>query len=279
MVKAALLVVLLLLAGTCAAAYVSYRMAMRQAEAAFAAIAASARPAAQTFDPAMTDGLPEIAQRYFRHAIAPGTPLSGTVRLEMRGTFRLGDRTRHSAYPMTARQVLSPPSAFVWIARMGSGLMRIDGSDALVGGRVWTRFWIDGLLPAANLGDTPDLMRSGLARPAMEAIWAPASLLPGQGATWEQTGGDTARLTFSTGIEPVDITLDASGRVLEVVTMRWSDANAERVFRLQPFGGTMTAERRFGGFTIPSTASIGNLYGTADYLPFFEVEITGARFL
>lgn len=279
MLKTVLLVVAVLAACAGAVAYLSYQSAMRQAEAAFATIAQAKRPATERFDETMIDGLPEIAKRYFRHAIAPGTPLSTTVRLEMRGTFRLGDKTKHSSYPMTARQALAPPDAFVWIAAMGSGLMRITGSDALLDGRVWTRFWIDGLLPAASLSDTPDLMRSGLARPAMEAIWAPASLLPAHGVVWTQTGPDTARLDFPTGIEPVDITLDADGRVVEVVTMRWSDANPERVFRLQPFGGTMTAERRFGGFTIPSAVGIGNHYGTPDYLPFFEAEITEARFL
>lgn len=279
MVKTALLVVAVLAACAGAAAYVSYRLAMRQAEAAFAAIAGQARPAAQRFDDTLIDGLPEIARRYFRHAIAPGTPLSTTVQLEMSGTFRLGSKAKHTSYPMTARQVLAPPGAFVWIAAMGAGLMRIDGSDGLFDGRVWTRFWVDGLLPAASLRDTSDLMRSGLARPAMEAIWAPASLLPAHGVVWTQTGPDTARLAFPTGVEPVDITLDADGRVTEVVTMRWSDANPEHIFRLQPFGGTMTAERRFGGFTIPVAVSIGNHYGTPDYLPFFEAEITGARFL
>ena len=33
--------------------------------------------------------LPEVAQRYFARAIAPGTPLFRTVRLEMQGSFIL----------------------------------------------------------------------------------------------------------------------------------------------------------------------------------------------
>lgn len=66
----------LLLVGVIAAAYWSYRRASGEAEMAMASIAARARAPAALFDERMLDGLPEIAQRYFRHAIAQGTPLS-----------------------------------------------------------------------------------------------------------------------------------------------------------------------------------------------------------
>jgi hypothetical protein len=74
------------------------------------------------------------------------------------------------------------------------------------------------------------------------------------------------------------LTIGKDGRVLEVIGQRWSNANRDRRFRLQPFGGTVMAEQRFGGFTIPSRVSIGNHYGTPDFLPFFQAEITDARY-
>jgi len=43
---------------------------------------------------------------------------------------------------------------------------------------------------------------------------------------------------------------------------------------MQPFAGTMLVERTFGGFTVPSKVSIGNHFGTPDFLPFFQAEIT-----
>src|SRR5688572_4648126 len=58
----------------------------------------------EVFDPAMVDGLPEPAQRYLRHAIAPGTPLARSVRLTMHGTLRLSPGG--GALPMRAEQVL-----------------------------------------------------------------------------------------------------------------------------------------------------------------------------
>jgi hypothetical protein len=96
---------------------------------------------------------------------------------------------------------------------------------------------------------------------------------------WEQTGPNRARLHFPTGIEPVDITLDRDGRVMEITTMRWSDANPDKIFRLQPFGGKVEAEAEFSGFTIPRKISIGNHYGTEEYLPFFQARITSANYL
>ena len=227
----------------------------------------------------MVSDLPEVAQRYFNYAIRPGTPLHTTVQLQMEGKFLLGDRQEYQAYDMTAHQVLAPPSEFVWVPSMRSGLMRITGSDALVQEEGWTRFWINSLVPVVNQGASPDLNRSALTRAAMEAIWVPASLLPVNGTEWEQTGPNAARVTFSTGVEPVDITLAPNGAVVEVVSMRWSNENADKVFRLQPFGGTVEAQASFGGFTIPSRVKMGNHYGTEDYLPFFQVAVTEADYL
>jgi hypothetical protein len=251
----------------------------RQAEATFADIEASAGVSPGNFEVAMLDRLPEVARRYFLHAIAPGTPLKTTVRLRMQGNFLLGDKDSFQTYSMTARQVLAPPDAFIWIPSMVSSAIHISGSDALSGGNAWTRFWIGDLIPVVNSLGGGDLARSALARAAMESVWVPASLLPQMGVRWEQTGANTARLYFATGIEPIDLVLDADGVVLQVTTMRWSDANPQKTFRLQSFGGTMEAEGTFEGFTIPTRIEVGNHFGTAQYLPFFQANLVAAEYL
>jgi hypothetical protein len=105
----------LLLVGATAADYWSYRRASGEAETAMASIASRIKAPKALFDERMLEGLPEIAQRYFRHAIAPATPLHTTVRLEMSGTFLLGDKARYQTFAMTAHQILAPPAEFVWI--------------------------------------------------------------------------------------------------------------------------------------------------------------------
>ncbi|KKB86797.1 hypothetical protein VW29_00630 [Devosia limi DSM 17137] len=279
MSKIVLLVIALVVLGGVAAAYWSYRQAVEETERAVAAIVGRAQTPLGAFQPSMVSDLPEVAQRYFNHAIKPGTPLQTTVQLQMDGKFLLGDRQEYQTYDMTAYQVLAPPSEFVWVPSMRSGLLRITGSDALVEGEGWTRFWINSLVPVVNQGASPDLNRSALTRAAMEAIWVPASLLPENGAAWEQTGPNTARVTFSTGVEPVGITLAVDGKVVEIVSMRWSNENADKVFRLQRFGGAVEAEASFGGYTIPSRVKMGNHYGTENYLPFFQVAVTEAQYL
>jgi hypothetical protein len=232
-------------------------------------------PAPPLFDPSMTEGLPEIARRYFAHAIAPGTPLSRVVELRMEGEFLLNG----SPLVMSATQVLRAPDGFVWQAGFGRGAMRIGGSDALDGSESWTRFGLFGLLPLARAGGNEDHRRAAGTRALMEAVWAPAALLPQFGAIWEQTGPDTARVSIPAlrGVAPMEVTLAEDGAVLSLTAMRWSDANPEHAYRLQPFGGRVLESRRFGGFTIPARVELGNHWGTAAFDGFFRATITSAR--
>ena len=233
------------------------------------------------YDPAMVADLPEVAQRYFSRAIVPGTPLHRVVQLEMAGSFIMNG----NEMPMTARQILAPPAqGFVWQAEIGAGLMRFGGSDGYhhATGREesWTKFWLHGLIPLARIGGTRDHARAAATRVMMEAIWAPASLLPQFGAQWVQTGPDSADIRFADtpGLAPMRITFDSEGNPLEVVALRWTDANPEKTYRLQPFGGRVLETGRHGGFLIPTRVEMGNMFGTTDYAPFFLATITSAEF-
>lgn len=259
----------------------AYRLAMADCEGAYRSLLARADPPTRLFQREQVANLPEIARRYFRHAIAPGTPLYSVVEVEMKGTFLLGDKQKFQRYDMSARQVLRPPIQFVWVPRLRSRALTITGSDALVNGEAWTRFWLLGLVPVANIKTSPDLVRSAQFRAAVEgALWLPAALLPQQGVRWEQVGQDQARVTLSqTKPELVlFLTLSANGAVREVVGQRWSNANPDQRFQLQPFGGVMSAEGTFQGFTIPIEISAGNHYGTEEYLPFFQAHISNAKY-
>ena len=230
-----------------------------------------------SYEPALVVDLPEIGQRYFASAIAPGTALHRVARLEMAGSLILNGRE----LPMRADQILAPLQGFVWRARAGSGLIRFSGSDGYRNGRTsWTRFWLWGVLPVVRIADTEDHARAAAARMVMESVWAPAALLPQFGAVWTQTGADQAEVRFPEvrGVEPIQLTVDAGGRVLEMTTLRWSDANPERIYRLQPFGGRTLAHATHQGFTIPTAMEIGNLYGTPEYAPFFRAQLTRVEY-
>jgi hypothetical protein len=270
-----------LIAGATLVGFSAHRRAMIEAEAAYRRVAARPGPPPKLFEPQQVAHLPEIARRYFGHAIAPGTPLYSVAELEMEGVFLLGDAERFQAYAMSARQALRPPDQFVWVPKMRSGAITITGSDALVQGDTWTRFWLLKLFPVAQESTSPDLVRSASFRAAIEgALWLPTSLLPGNGVEWEQVGPNEARVTLRR-FQPeiiLQMKMNDAGSVTEVVGQRWSNANRHKAFRLQPFGGTFSAERTFQGLTIPTGVAAGNHYGTKDYLPFFQVTVTRAAY-
>lgn len=266
--------------GAALAAYASYRLAMAEAGSAYDRLLSHAAATSARYDPDMVADQPEIARRYFAHAIARGTPLASLVELEMKGTFLLGDKSSHQSYAMTARQVLRPPFEFVWMPILRSGAIQVSGSDALVDGRAWTRFWLAGLFPVANERTSPDMLRSAAFRAASESVWLPASLLPQRGAKWEQTAADRARVMLPSASGPIvlDLTIEPNGALKELAGVRWSNANPQKEFRLQSFGGTVVGERTFGGFTIPARLTVGNHYGTREYLPFFQTELVAATY-
>lgn len=276
-----LAILVLLLAGIAFGLWVHSRD-QAQMRAVWTALEQAREANPERYDPAMVADLPEVAQRYFARAIEPGTLLHRVVKLEMEGSFIMNG----NAMPMTARQILAPPAhGFVWQAEVGSGLMRFAGSDgyhAPENGVVdsWTKFWLRGLIPLARIGGNPDHASAALTRAMLESVWAPASLLPQFGAEWTQTGPNTAEIRFVDvrGIEPMQIALDPEGNLTEVQALRWTDANPNKVYRLQPFGGQMLEMGKHGGFMIPVRMELGNMYGTPDYAPFFLARVTRAEF-
>lgn len=244
-------------------------------------LSASREPGPARFDPAMVAGLPPLAQRYFARAIAPGTPLHRVVRLEMSGSFVMNGK----ALPMQARQILAPPGqGFVWQATIGAGLMRFAGSDGYLrtgaGAESWTKFWLHGLIPLARIGGTADHARAAATRAMLETVWVPAALLPQMGASWVETGPDSAEIRFAAtpDLPPMHLTLDAEGNPTEVWALRWSDANPDKTYRLQPFGGRILQTAVFQGFRIPVRVEMGNHWGTQAYSAFFLATVTGAEF-
>lgn len=65
---------------------------------------------------------------------------------------------------------------------------------------------------------------------------------------------------------------------VQVKFMRWSNANPEKVFRLQPFGGYLSDFREAQGFRVPFYVEAGNQFGTEEYFPFFKAKINSIRF-
>lgn len=230
------------------------------------------------FDPEMVADLPEPVRRYFNFAIAPGTPLLTVADIDMGGEFSLGSRDEPKYRPMEARQILAAPTGFLWKLRLPG---MISGSDFGSDTGSWTRFRVLGLIPVARIGGNADHARAAFGRYVAEAaFWTPAALLPGPGVVWEALDRNSARVTVTrSGLsQAVDLTLDAAGRPTMIHFMRWSDANPEKQYKLQPFGGYLSDFREVQGFRIPFAVEAGNMFGTSDYFPFFKAKLTEVRF-
>lgn len=226
----------------------------------------------ETFDHGMVAGLPEPAQRYFTYTIAVGTPLRSAFRIEMTGQIGMGTQHAPNYQPMQATQILAPPYGLVWRLKAGP----LQGSDGATPDGSWTRFWLFGLLPVVRASGL-DHHRSAFGRVVAEAaFWSPASLLPSDTVQWEAVGPDTARAVVQFGefTQAVEITVDEDGEPTEAVILRWSNENAEKAFREQPFGGYPSEYRWFDGYKMPTRVEGGNHFGAPAFFPFFIANVT-----
>ncbi len=235
--------------------------------------------ALSSFDPKIVADLPDPARRYFHYAIRPGTPLRFTADLKMAGQLSLGTKEKPNYLSMRGEQVLRL-DGFVWRVRAGRRGMWFSGSDGYVDGSGWTRFWLYDLVPVVRAGDDDDFARSAAGRAVAEAVfWSPAALLPSERVRWEEVDPDTARAVVRLdGHEHrVELTVAADGRPLAVQVLRWSRENRERVWRLQPFGGTIKAMLEVDGYRVAGQVEGGNWFGTPDYFPFYKARVAAIR--
>lgn len=73
--------------------------------------------------------------------------------------------------------------------------------------------------------------------------------------------------------------VNAKGCPVEVSFQRWSNANKDKIFRLQPFGGKLSDFREVEGFKISFRVEAANHFGTADEFYFFKADVKAVRFI
>jgi Family of unknown function (DUF6920) len=216
----------------------------------------------------MLDGLDEPVRAYFGHAIRDGAQLGAGVRLAMSGRIKVG-----AWLPFTALEECDGRS-FAWHARVGLGpvtvltvLDRFADRAGSTEGRLLGRRRV---FHAA--GD--DTARSAAGRAALEAVFAPMSLLPQRGVSWRAEDDDVIVGTWEVAPErpEVRIRLGCDGAVHSVSALRWGNAG-QRDFGYIPCGCEVRSERRFGDVVVPSTFTVGWWFGTPRYAPFFEAEV------
>jgi hypothetical protein len=230
------------------------------------------QPPAPRFAAASIAGLDQPVRRYFGRAIREGAPLTAGVVLEMAGSVRVG-----AWLPFTAREECDGRS-FRWRARVGWGplapLLVVDRYAAGAGASEGRLFGRARLFHAAGEGTT----RSAAGRAALEAVWAPAALLPHTGVAW-RAESDT-HIVAAWDVPPerpeVHLRIDGDGAVRSASALRWANAGQD-AFGYIPCGCEVRAERRFGDLVVPSAVTVAWWFGTPRHAPFFTTEIRALR--
>jgi hypothetical protein len=179
--------------------------------------------------------------------------------------------------PFTAVQDCDGRS-FQWRARVGRGPLtplevvdRYANGTGSVTGRVLGRYEL-----FHHADEHVD--RSAAARAALEAVFAPASLLPGRGVCWRAE--DEEHIIASSYLEPeqidVHMQIDPHGALCSVGAKRWGETG-KHAYGYLTFGGDMHAEQRFGDLVTPSYFTVGWRYGSTDYKPYFQAHIRALR--
>ena len=221
------------------------------------------------FTPAELHGLDEPVRRYFRAAIAPGTPLFRGARIAMRGQIKVG-RWLH----LRATEVLAPRSGFLWRAT-AAGI--ITGSDRYLEGHGEMHWRLAGF-PLLEAGG-PDVARSAAGRVGAEGLWIPTALLPRFGVDWHATSANEIVGRFELDEVPVEVChrITDAGELTATSVRRWGDPSGGQDFDWHPFGGPVRAPRTWAGLRVPSEGSVGWFPGT-DRWPegeFFRYRLTG----
>jgi hypothetical protein len=216
--------------------------------------------------------LDEPVRRYFAHALGDGAPRARGARLRLRGRIKVGAWLRYdSVWEGDGR-------SFSWRATAGLGPLAVL--------RIHDRFadrvaWMDVRLRTPPLRllhvENEDTARSGAGRAALEALWAPFSLLPERGVRWRAEADEVVVASWEVPPETPElrISIAADGAVRSYSALRWRDAKSGYV----PFGADVHAERTFAGVTIPATITAGWGHGTADWVPFFTGAVSDYELL
>ena len=199
----------------------------------------------------LRDRVPPAVVRYFAGSLLPGAPVVPAVRLRMRGWLRLGPLW----LPLRAEEELAPRQGFRWSATVGGLIRGADTGGAGAGRMAWS---LAGLVPLVDV-EGSDVARSAAGRCGAEAIWAPAAVLPAPEVVWTAVDDRHLRVRFAVGETPVDLHLhlDESGHLRAFRTMRWGDPGGTGRWGAHPFGGQVSALRRFGTSIVPARGAVG----------------------
>jgi hypothetical protein len=204
------------------------------------------------FNPESLTNLPHTARLYLEHAIAPGAKLASAVRLWMHGEIKLGQKWHH----FKGEEVICWNRGMIWRATTWMQGLPIWGADSVIDGASDVDWKILGLFPVMQASGE-DVTRSGAGRMQGESVWLP-SVLCSPDIVWTEMDPSHVRANFTALGEQAELilTLDRSGGLERIKFLRWGNPEGGEHHYVD-FGGEVTAEQRFGNYTIPTRLNLG----------------------
>ncbi len=202
-------------------------------------------------------GHPSLARRYLEWAIAPGTPLASTVRLQMHGTIKLGQKWHR----FQGEEVICWQRGMIWRATAWMQGLPICGADRLVDGVGDMQWNLLGLIPVMQASGA-DISRSGAGRMQAEAIWLPSVLCDPE-VDWADVDGSQVQASFTAlgKFTKLTLTVDEQGAVKRERLNRWGNPEGGD-YRYVDFGAIVEATGTFEGYTIPTQLRVGWFFGS-----------------
>jgi hypothetical protein len=211
------------------------------------------------FSDAEVEGCDEPVRRYFKAAIAPGTPLACAARLRMHGAIRFGKRW----FPFRAEELLAPLHGYLWPATVAHGLLR--GSDCYDDGLASMSWKLLGIVPVIR-STGADVARSARGRTTAEGVWLPTAVLPRYGVQWHAKNDRhiVATIPIEGEQQTLCITTDDAGLVRSVHVDRWGDPDGTGQFDWYPFGIEIARSRSFHVGITMGAEGIGGWFHATD---------------
>lgn len=223
----------------------------------------------------MLENLPDPVKRYMNYTGVVGSPWIDTVRLQQKGTFRLGpDRPW---MPVTAEEfyTTNPPS-LIWNARFKvAGLPLLQAKDRYESGQGHMFGKFAGLFTVFD-AHGEELDQATMIRYLNEIMWFPTAYL-GKNISWEAIDERSAHVTFGDFGKSVSAQMffDNVGRLTNFTAKRYREIEGD--YSLDLWSTPILGYGEQAGLKLPIRGqAVWNL--PSGDLPYADLEITEVEY-
>lgn len=228
----------------------------------------------EVFSEESLEGLPEVAGRFFLHAIKPGTKIASSVSL-----LGSGEILDANGLSWTEQGSISSSSGYAFKS------LYKETDDSTIS------YYIDGkyrrhIIRYQFLGNDTYSGKRWDERAAdlyarMALMYLPSAMTPQAGVSWEQIDSEHAEVVFTTGDykATLTVTINAEGQLEEIFGKQLNYSSDTKLWGYIPYRIRCEAEKTYKGYTIPSRYYLDLMPDNASYTENLVSSIAMAYFV